>query len=283
MTERIHEALRRLQKQLEARGLDANAAVLLMEHVTRKSRAALLADMREPLSDSELRQFEEESAELLTGRPVQHIIGEEWFYGRPFIVSEDVLIPRPETEELVQHALQRADRLFGHEPIRLADIGTGSGAIAVTFKLERPDSDVTATDISAAALTVAESNAGRHGADVGFRPGDLAEPLAGETFDIILSNPPYISESDAPDMSPTVTGFEPHSALFAPEEGLVLYRRLADSLPGVIESRALIGLEIGHLQGPAVRDLFQKAFPDAAVDIVKDINGKDRMIFCEIV
>jgi len=283
MTERIHEALTRLQRQLETRGLDANAAILLMEHITQKSRAALLADLREPLSASELRQFEDESAELLTGRPVQHIIGEEWFYGRPFIVSEDVLIPRPETEELVQHALQRADKLFGREPIRMADIGTGSGAIAVTFKLERPNSDVTATDISAAALAVAERNAERHGAAIEFRLGDLTEPLTGRTLDVILSNPPYISEGDALSMSPTVTGFEPHSALFAPEEGLALYRKLADSLPGVIGSRALIGLEIGHLQGPAVRDLFRQAFPDAAVDIARDINGKDRMIFCEIV
>lgn len=282
MTERIHEALTRLQQQLEARGLDANAAILLLEHVTRKSRAALLADLREPLSDSEHRQFEDKSAELLTGRPVQHIIGEEWFYGRPFIVSQDVLIPRPETEELVMHALQRADRLFGREPIRVADIGTGSGAIAVSFKLERNGSDVVATDISAAALAVAKRNAERHEAAIEFRLGDLAEPLSGRTFDIILSNPPYISEGDASAMSRTVTGFEPHSALFAPEEGLALYRKLADSLPSVIGSRALIGLEIGHLQGPAVRDLFRQAFPKATVDIVKDINGKDRMIFCEI-
>lgn len=282
MTETIQQALRGLQEDLAKQELDTNSAVLLLEHITRKSRAALLADLREPLTTQQSEQVRELGAELLTGRPVQHILGEEWFYSRPFIVSKDVLIPRPETEELVYNALQRTIKLFGSEPVKAADIGTGSGAIAVTFALEHPQTAVTATDISGPALQIARQNAEANGAVIDFRLGNLAEPLAGESWDVILSNPPYISETDAASMSRTVTDFEPHSALFAKEDGLALYRELARTLPAVLGSKTLIGLEIGHLQGPAVRDLFQQAFPDAQVDIVRDINGKDRMIFCEI-
>ncbi|WJY26519.1 peptide chain release factor N(5)-glutamine methyltransferase [Sporosarcina trichiuri] len=283
MTETIQQALRGLQEDLGRQQLDTNAAYLLLEHITQKSRASLLADLREPLTEPQAQQFRNASANLLTGRPIQHIIGEEWFYGRPFIVSEDVLIPRPETEELVLNALERTTKLFGDVPVKAADIGTGSGAIAVTFKLEHPQAAVTATDISSPALRIAMQNAEKNGASIDVRLGNLAEPLAGETWDVILSNPPYISETDAAGMSRTVTDFEPHSALFAEEGGLALYRELAWTLPAVLGPKALIGLEIGHLQGPAVRDLFQETFPAAQVDIVKDINGKDRMIFCEIV
>lgn len=282
MTQTIHQALKSLETELIHKKLDANAAFLLLEHITEKSRASLLADLREPLNEQQVKQFEALRTELLTGKPIQHIIGEEWFYGRPFFVSKDVLIPRPETEELVQGALQRAARLFGDTPIRVADIGTGSGAIAVSFQLEHPYAETTATDISEAALVVARQNAERNNARIDFRQGDLAQPLANETWDVILSNPPYISEADAPMMSTTVVDYEPYNALFAEEEGLALYRKLAKTLPLMMKSRALIGLEIGHLQGEAVRNLFQQAFPNATVELVQDINGKDRMIFCEI-
>lgn len=282
MTETIHQTLKKLETQLSHERLDANAAFLLLEHVTQQSRASLLADLREPLTEQQQRQFESLAADLLTGKPIQHIIGEEWFYGRPFQVSEDVLIPRPETEELVQGALQRASRIFGNEPIQLADIGTGSGAIAVTFKLEYPGAQVTATDISKAALTIARRNAERNDAAITFLQGDLAQPLQDKKWDIILSNPPYIGLNEASSMSSTVLDYEPHGALFAEENGLVLYRKLAETLPAIVKKPALIGLEIGYLQGAEVQQLFQHAFPKSEIEVVQDMNGKDRMIFCEI-
>ncbi|MDW0108631.1 peptide chain release factor N(5)-glutamine methyltransferase [Sporosarcina aquimarina] len=282
MIETIHQTLKRLEIQLANRQLDLNAALLLMEHVTELSRASLLAELREPLTEPKAKRFEVLAAELLTGKPVQHIIGQEWFYGRPFIVSEDVLIPRPETEELVQGALGRAAKIFGDESILAADIGTGSGAIAVTFQLEYSNVRMTATDISEAALTIARKNAEKNGAHINFRQGDLAQPLSGEKWDVILSNPPYIDQEEATSMSPTVVNYEPHSALFAEESGLALYRKLSETLPSIMNERALIGLEIGYQQGAAVQSLFQKAFPKAKVELVQDLNGKDRMIFCEI-
>ncbi|MBD7909182.1 peptide chain release factor N(5)-glutamine methyltransferase [Sporosarcina gallistercoris] len=282
MTETIHQTLKNLEAQLAHEQLDVNAAFLLLEHVTQKSRASLLADLREPLTEQQKRQFESLASDLLTGKPIQHIIGEEWFYGRPFSVSKDVLIPRPETEELVQGALHRASKLFRNKPIQIADIGTGSGAIAVTFKLEFPSAQVTATDISEAALMIARRNAERNNATITFLQGDLAQPLQNGKWDIILSNPPYIGRDEASSMSSTVLEYEPHGALFADENGLVLYRKLAETLPAIMKKPALIGLEIGYLQGGAVRQLFQNAFPESKIEVVQDMNGKDRMIFCEI-
>ncbi|REB05909.1 peptide chain release factor N(5)-glutamine methyltransferase [Sporosarcina sp. BI001-red] len=282
MTETIHQVIKRLETDLGKKGLDVNTAFLLLEHVTQKSRASILADLREPLTEQQALQFEHLSAELLTGKPIQHIIGEEWFYGRPFTVSKDVLIPRPETEELVQGALHRATKLFGNGTIHVSDIGTGSGAIAVTFKLEYPNAQVTATDISGAALSIARRNAERNDANITFLQGDLAQPLQTEKWDIILSNPPYIGADEASSMSSTVLDYEPHGALFAEENGLVLYRKLAETLPEIMNKPALIGLEIGYLQGTAVQQLFQNAFPKSKIEVVQDLNGKDRMIFCEI-
>ncbi|MCM3744182.1 peptide chain release factor N(5)-glutamine methyltransferase [Sporosarcina luteola] len=280
MTEKIHEALNKAKSLLESKDLDAHAAQLLMEHVTQKSGATLLADLREPLTPEQQTAFWNKTEELLTGRPVQHIIGTEQFYGLSFEVNEYVLIPRPETEELVLGALEQSRRIPGK--CRVADIGTGSGAIAIAYKKERPEALVTATDISEAALDVAKRNAIRNGADIDFRLGNLTEPIKTEKWDVVLSNPPYIAMEESQEMSKTVLDFEPHNALFADDDGLFFYKKLAQELPALMESRSLIGVEIGYLQGPQVSELFQKAFPDARVSIEKDVNGKDRMIFCEI-
>ena len=191
-----------------------------------------------------------------------------------------VLIPRPETEELVLGALERSRKM--PEKCRVADIGTGSGAIAIAFKKERPEAIVTATDISEKALKIAQRNAKRNDAEIDFRLGNLAEPLEGEKWDIVLSNPPYIAHEESAEMSRTVLDFEPHSALFADEDGLFFYKKLAKQLPKLMNKPGLVGLEIGYRQGQAVSEMFQKAFPKARVSVVRDLNGKDRMIFCEI-
>ena len=280
MTEKIYEALQKAKSLLESKDLDSHAAHLLMEHITNKSGAALLADLREPLAPEQQTAFWNKTEELLTGKPVQHIIGTEMFYGLSFEVNKHVLIPRPETEEIVYGALERSRNL--KKECRVADIGTGSGAIAIAFKKERPEAKVTATDYSEAALKMARRNAVNNGVDVDFRQGDLTAPIAEEKWDIVLSNPPYIDVRESAEMSKTVLDFEPHSALFAKDDGLFFYKRLAEELPSLMNKPGLIGLEIGYLQGQAVADLFKKAFPEASVSINQDINGKDRMIFCEI-
>ncbi|MET3575781.1 peptide chain release factor N(5)-glutamine methyltransferase [Bhargavaea ullalensis] len=272
------------KKQLRAAGREDYAAELLMQHVLGVDRTGLLIRLPNELEQGPRNQFLSGIKSMESGIPLQYVTGCEEFFGRTFRVTPDVLIPRPETEELVEGALSRASRIWPSEgsPLRMADIGTGSGAIAVSFKLGRPDAEVTATDISSAALRVAKENAERLGASISFAEGDMAEPLTGGKWDIILSNPPYIAPAEAVGMADTVTGHEPHGALFAEEEGLKHYRTLAHALPALMKRPGLVGVEIGHTQGPAVSGLFAEAFPDGDVKVVCDINGKDRFVFCEL-
>ena len=282
MTERVYEAQKKAADLLAEKGLDVGAVYIILESVTQKNRAALLADLREPLTEEQQQSFWASINEMLAGKPVQYVLGSESFYGRTFKVNEHVLIPRPETEELLYETFARAKKIFKEKHIAMADIGTGSGAIAITFKNEWPEATVTATDISKKALEVAAQNAKQLHAEITFKEGNLTEPLTNSTWDIILSNPPYIAFEEADSMSETVLDFEPHRALFAEEDGLFFYRKLAENLPTLMNKPSLIGLEIGYGQGPAVHKLFTDAFPTAKVEIVKDINGKNRMLFCEI-
>lgn len=282
MTEKIFKAQQRAFSLLQERGLDTGAVRYVLEHITGHSHAMLLANMQTPLTETQSAQFWAKVDELLTGKPVQYVLGYESFYGRTFEVSEQVLIPRPETEELIVETLQRIAQTFGKQPLRVADIGTGSGAIAITLKCEAPQLDVTATDISEGALEVAKRNATNLQCAITFQQGDLAQPLQAEKWDVIVSNPPYIAESEAEMMTNTVINYEPHTALFAQEDGLYCYRKLAEQLPKMMNDRGLIGVEIGYAQGPAVKRLFEEAFPEATVDIIQDINGKDRIVFCAL-
>lgn len=261
---------------------EETAARLLLQHVTGKSYSALMMAMHDAMDAEQMELYNNMVEQHAQGRPVQYITGVEEFYGRTFMVDESVLIPRPETEELIVGALTRIRKLFGDAPIRLADIGTGSGAIAITMKLEAPQLDVVATDLSESALATATKNAAALQADIAFRLGDLTEPIATEKWDVILSNPPYIAHEDLAEMSEVVTAHEPHSALFADEDGLILYRKLAEQVGAMINRPAFIGVEIGYTQGAAVAGFFREHFPQAAIEIVNDINGKERMVFCEI-
>ena len=283
MSKYVYEALSRASSFLSGHGREEPVARMLLQHVLNKTHVQLLMDMREEISAEKFERYWSLIEEHSTGKPVQYIIGSEEFYGRTFKVNEHVLIPRPETEELIVETTSRMKRMFtDHSQLNLADIGTGSGAIAVTMKAEIPTLQVTATDISSKALEVAQINATELGAQITFKQGDLTAPMSNEKWDIVLSNPPYISHDEAPTLSDTILNYEPHNALFADDEGLNLYKRLAEELPALMNRPALIGLEIGYTQGPAVQSYFQKSFPTAQVYIVKDINGKERMIFCEI-
>ena len=283
MCKYVYEALSRASSFLSGHGREEQVARLLLQHILQKTHVQLLMDMREEISAEQFEHYWSLIEEHSTGKPVQYIIGTEEFYGRTFKVNEHVLIPRPETEELIVATVARMKRLFNNQTqLSLADIGTGSGAIAVTMKAEVPTLRVTATDISLQALKVAQINATELDAQIIFKQGDLTAPISNEKWDIVLSNPPYISHDEAPTLSDTVLNYEPHNALFADDEGLLLYKRLAEELPALMNTPALIGLEIGYTQGPDVQSYFQKSFPTAQVNIIKDINGKERMIFCEI-
>lgn len=278
----VMEALEWASSFLVDNGREQTAARIVMQHVLGTSYSEVMLHLQDELTVEQQETFKALLEEHVSGRPVQYCVGSEEFYGRSFLVDESVLIPRPETEELVLGTINRLPKLFQHQTLKLADIGTGSGAIAISMKLECPELTVIATDLSEDALATAQKNAQRLEADIDFRLGDLTAPLAGEKFDIVLSNPPYIAFDEAQAMSSVVLEHEPHSALFAEEDGLILYRKLAEQLPFYMNSPALIGLEIGYTQGEKVAKFFQDSFPQATVSIEKDINGKPRMIFCEI-
>lgn len=278
----VMEALDWASSFLVDNGREETAARIVMQHVLGTTYSAVMLHLQDTLTFEQSERFEKLIEEHASGRPVQYCIGSEEFYGRTFIVDESVLIPRPETEELVLATTNRIGQLFENKTLKLADIGTGSGAIAISMKLECPELTVVATDVSVAALATAQKNAQLLAADIDFRLGDLTAPLVGEKFDIVLSNPPYIAFEEAKDMSSIVLEHEPHSALFAEEDGLVLYRKLAQQLPALMNKPALIGLEIGYTQGEQVAKFFKESFPQASITVEKDINGKPRMVFCEI-
>ena len=209
------------------------------------------------------------------GEPIQYITGEAEFYGQSFKVNRDVLIPRPETEHLVEKAIELSR---GFERQRIVDVGTGSGAIAVALASNLPDAEIHATDVSAAALNVARANAKRHGAGarVIFRVGDLLAPVAGKRFDLIVSNPPYVAEGDRDLLSAEVRDYEPAQALFAGDSGLAIYRRLIPEAFAALFHERYLALEIGFGQQPAVESLLARA-GFTGIEFTNDLQGIPRV------
>ncbi|USK85008.1 peptide chain release factor N(5)-glutamine methyltransferase [Peribacillus asahii] len=283
---KVYEALNWASSFLKEYSRDANAGELLLQHILQMSRSQLFASLRDELSGDAFTAFEKAVKQHAEGMPIQYIIGSEEFYGRTFLVNEEVLIPRPETEELVYHTLRKIQSMFPKDKeVHVVDVGTGSGAIAITMKLEEPRLRVTATDIASPSLQVAKRNAQALEADVQFVQGDLLQPFieAGQQFDVLLSNPPYIPDADRMEMSEVVTEHEPHRALFAGVDGLDFYRRFMEELPSVMRISGLIGFEVGAGQGERVAELLRGAFSQAEVSVEYDINGKDRMVFARLV
>ena len=221
---------------------------------------------------------------LLRGEPVQYVLGECDFCGRSFVVTPDVLIPRPETAELT---LWVVDEVKGLPKRRILDIGTGSGCIAVTLSKELRDARVTAIDISPAALSVARENAERHDADVTFREGDILSTGFGaphtedsDRWDVIVSNPPYVCRSEREGMGKEVRDYEPDIALFVPDDDpLVFYRHIVHYAVRHLSAEGKLFVEINERFGNEVSDLFRKE-GFSRVEVRKDMQGRDRMIKC---
>lgn len=250
------------------------AEYLLLERLGWDKTQWLMA-MNEPIPESVEKQLYQDLESIMKDYPPQYVIGSVLFYESRFKVTEDTLIPRPETEELVALCLQKNST----SSLKVLDIGTGTGAIAISLKKARPQWQVSATDVSPQALAIAKENAENLSTEVIFYEGDLFQPVEKELFDIIISNPPYISVDEWEEMDESVRLFEPKIALFAEAEGMAIYQRLARETPQYLTSKGQIFLEIGYRQGKAVQQLFQEAFPRKKVDIMPDLQGKDRMIW----
>lgn len=223
-------------------------------------------------------KLDENIKRLQAGEPVQYIVGSMDFYGYEFIINSDVLIPRFETEELVNRTINYSKKLAIKQP-KILDIGTGSGCIAITLAKEVDDASVTAIDISKKALEVAKDNAIKLSADIEFIESDLFSNVNSK-YNIIISNPPYIDYDETID--DVVRNNEPHLALFASNNGLYYYEQILKKAKGYLLKPALISFEIGEKQGKIICDLAKQYFPNSKVTLEKDLQRKDRFVFIEI-
>lgn len=282
----IAEAITSAAGELQGAGVpDARRdAELLLRHVLDKDRAWLLAHLRDPLNDPEGR-FAAAVGRRAAREPVQYIIGVQEFRGLDFIVTPDVLIPRPETEFVVEAAVEQ---LQGARSPLILDLCTGSGCIAVSLAHELPQARIIAVDLSAAALVIARRNARAHGvADrIRFLEGDLFEPLAelslrGE-FDILVSNPPYVRNDELPALQPEVRDHEPKLALIAGTEGTEVSHRIIASAPDYLKRGAALVLEMGFGQAARLADMLLKTGRYNAPRVIKDLAGIDRVIAASV-
>ncbi|MDO4528900.1 MAG: peptide chain release factor N(5)-glutamine methyltransferase [Lachnospiraceae bacterium] len=267
----IRESVLKLQ---EAGIADAKTdTFLLLEAAAGITKAGYLLDPDKQLSASEYELFDGFLKRRMQHEPCQYIIGQTEFYGLSFLVNEHVLIPRQDTELLVEEALKTTA-----EDSRVLDLCTGSGAVAVAIKHSRPDAAVTALDISKEALETAKKNAEKNGCGIEFLVSDLFEDLGAERkFDVIVSNPPYISETEYETLMPEVKDHEPSLALLAGEEGLDIYRRLIAEAPRYLAKGGALLVEIGCSQAEAVSRLFKEnGFKE--IKVIKDLAGLDRVV-----
>lgn len=264
-------------KGIESPRLDAE---VLLAHVLEKQRIYLYVHFDEPLQPGELAAYREMIKKRVLRVPVAQILGEKEFMGLTFKVTADTLVPRPDTEILVQAAVDRLRAMAGEEPLRFADIGTGSGAICLSVLHYLSDTVADTVDISPAARAVAEENAASLGlADrVTFHTGDLLQPLSGISFAAILSNPPYIPEADIAKLAPEVRLKEPHTALSGGQDGLDFYRRLAKEAPAMLVPGGFTAFEVGIHQAGVVADLLKANPLIDRTEILPDYAGIDRVV-----
>lgn len=211
---------------------------------------------------------------LENGEPVQYIVGNVDFYGYQFEVNNNVLIPRFETEELVEKTIKIIKKRFNKD-LDIVDLGTGSGCIAITLKKEL-NANIDAVDISESALEVAKKNAINNNASINFYLGDMLKPLS-KKYDVIISNPPYISKKE--EIMEIVKNNEPHIALYADNDGLFFYEDILKKAKNYLKDDYLIAFEIGETQGLKIKDIALKYFPNSEVMIEKDLSNKNRFVF----
>ncbi|MCI2948835.1 peptide chain release factor N(5)-glutamine methyltransferase [Staphylococcus caledonicus] len=257
------------------KGYEQARAEWLMLDLFGWSRTDYLIHMYDEMTKAEEAKFSLALERMLTGEPIQYIVGFQSFYGYRFQVNQHCLIPRPETEEVMLHFLENCK-----DQATIADIGTGSGAIALTLKKLNPSLNVIATDLVQETLDLAIDNAYDLNVDVDFLKGDALKPLIKRNIklDGLISNPPYINFDDKDDMVDTVVKYEPHVALFAKNKGYAIYEAILDDLPKVLNDNAYVTFEIGYNQGERLKEIILNKYPNITVNVIKDINGIDRIV-----
>jgi release factor glutamine methyltransferase len=273
-----HAARRLISAGIASGPLDAE---VLLGHVLSVSREQIVLAANTVLDDAQLRAYERLLSRRLDREPAAYITGRREFWSLDFPVTPDVLIPRPETEVLVEIAVELAIELRSCAPLRIVDLGTGSGAIAVALATELVSAEIWATDISAAVLAVAKDSAARNhvAGKIKFVEGDLFEALEmSEQFDLIISNPPYIRSADIDRLEPEVSRWEPRGALDGGLDGLEYYRRIAAQAFHYLAPSGVLTVEIGAGMGKAVAALLKNSAGCAEVNIHSDYAGKQRVV-----
>ena len=264
------------EEELIRQGEEAESLSFVYRSLKNQSFTDFVFALQQEVDEEEKQFVEEIYQQLAAHKPAQYIIGYADFFGMQLTVDERVLIPRPETEELVELILAENPE----EYLKVLDIGTGSGAIALALAKNRPDWSVTAVDISQDALDLATENAKVQNIQIFLKKSDCFTEIS-EKYDIIVSNPPYISRKDESEVGLNVLHSEPHLALFADEDGLAIYRKIAEDAKDYLTDGGKIYLEIGYKQGQSVSDLFRKHLPEKRVRILKDQFGQDRMVVAD--
>lgn len=259
-------------------GKEDSAALIYLLYVSELDTTELYMQMENEIPETIINKFDEGFAKYLyNNEPIQYLTNYQTFFGYDFYVDNRVLIPRFETEELVENVLMYYDEFFYGKEVDLCDIGTGSGAIAISLAKEEPLMKVVASDISKEALEVAEINNQKFDANVKFLLGSMVEPLVGKKFDIIVSNPPYIPNNE--EVQSLVKDNEPNVALFGGEDGLDFYRIILRDAKLIMKEKVLIAFEHGYNKNQEIEDLAHLYFPTAKVVHKKDMQGRDRMSF----
>jgi release factor glutamine methyltransferase len=252
-------------------------AELLMMFVLGRERAYLYAHPERELSGEEHERYQEVIGERARGCPTQYITGHQEFWGLDLLVSPAVLIPRPETEHVVETVLELVKQMEPAQPLRLLDVGTGSGCIALALASELPRAEIHACDISEEALEMCRVNAARLGLErrISFRKSNLLSAYTGETFDLVVSNPPYVGESESDKVQKQVREFEPKVAVFSGQEGMDIYRRLAPQAREALKPGGWFVCEIGFSAEAKVKELLGGW---ADIQVTADLQGIPRVI-----
>ena len=270
---KLAQIFKDFEEKLIAQGEEAESLSFVYRSLKNLSFTDFVFALQQEVTDEDYKFVEDIYIKLASHIPAQYIIGHAEFYGMQLKVDERVLIPRPETEELVKLILTENPE----KNLKVLDIGTGSGAIALALAKNRPDWSVTAADISQDALDLSLENAYAQNLNLSFIKSDCFSEISSK-YDIIVSNPPYISRADEAEVSLNVLHSEPHLALFADEDGLAIYRKIAEGSKDYLTDGGKIYLEIGYKQGQSVPALFMENLPEKRVRTLKDQFGQDRMV-----
>lgn len=274
-----HQLLQEGKERLYQANQSDQAALLLLNELCSHKNINLYMVMDESADDQIKTDYLEAIHRMELGEPLGYVLGYENFYGYDFMVNEDVLIPRPETEELTGQVLMLCDDLLEEKehPV-IFDVATGSGAIGITLSLEEPRLDVYASDISEKALEVAWANNEKLGGRVVFVEGDMLQPFIDRHMhcDLLVCNPPYIPEEE--DLDHGVVDYEPNVALFGGKDGLRFYRSVFKDAHKVLRANGIMAFEMGYDQGERLSELAKSYFPDADIQVIKDMAGKDRIL-----